>query len=169
MTAVSTTDAATALPAPAALQQELAQVLYDYAATVDHQDFAGWVGWFTPDGAYTMTTFENSRGSGMLLACDRGTAALKERAAFVAGYFNFRRSKTMHVVNNVRVVGGDADEAEVVSYLTLYKTSKQGDVRLQATGECRDQLVRTLDGWRFRARHIVLDAELLPNDLTDLL
>jgi 3-phenylpropionate/cinnamic acid dioxygenase small subunit len=156
--------------APAPLQQELAQVLYDYTATIDHQDFAGWVDWFTPDGAYTMTTFENHRGSGMLLTCDLGTAALKERAAFVAGYFNFRRSKTLHVVNNVRVVvGDDADEVDVASYLVLYKTSKQGDVRLQATGECRDRLVRTPDGWRFRARQIVLDAELLPNDLTDLL
>jgi 3-phenylpropionate/cinnamic acid dioxygenase small subunit len=166
MTALST---ATRTETSLVLQAEIEQALYAYAATIDHQDFSGWVDWFTDDGSYTMTTYENDRGKGLLLACDRGTAALKERAAFVAGYFNFRRKKTMHVVNNVRIVGGDDHEVDVVSYLTLYKTAKQGDVRLQATGECRDRLVRTPAGWRFRNRQVVLDAELFPSDLTDLL
>jgi 3-phenylpropionate/cinnamic acid dioxygenase small subunit len=151
------------------LRAEIEQALYAYAAAIDHQDFSGWADWFTDDGSYTMTTFENDRGKGLLLNCDRGKPALKERSAYVAGYFNFRRNKTMHVINNVRIVGGDDQEADVVSYLTLYKTGKQGDVRLQATGECRDRLVRTPQGWRFRNRQVVLDAELFPSDLTDLL
>jgi anthranilate 1,2-dioxygenase small subunit len=167
MTALST--ATTATETTLVLQSEIEQALYAYAATLDHQDFSGWADWFTEDGSYTMTTFENDRGKGLLLVCDRGTAALKERSAYVAGYFNVRRGKTMHVINNVRIVGGDDQETDVVSYLTLYKTGKQGDVRLQATGECRDRLVRTPAGWRFRNRQVVLDAELFPSDLTDLL
>ena len=71
-----------------------------------------------------------------------------------------RERMSRHVCNNLLVDVVDADHANGVVYLTLYRHDGDEDRRVsplpgpQIVGEYRDRFVRTPDGWRFAERKI---------------
>jgi hypothetical protein len=67
-----------------------------------------------------------------------------------------QRDQRRHVTTNLVVLDETDDSASIVSYLSLFVTSA-GEVRLQATGVYRDQVVRIGDEWRIRERLLQLD------------
>ncbi len=156
-------------PVSVDLRGEVTQFLYGYAHIVDQQRLTDWVDLFVDSGSYSATTWENARGSGLLLYMDRGREALKERAAYLSGYWRMRRRKTLHTIANVCVEPGHAGVLEVSSYFVLYRTDLEGESRLHACGQYDDRIVRSAGERRFVSHHVVLDAETLPADLTDLL
>lgn len=72
------------------------------------------------------------------------------------------RRVSRHVCTNVGITLDGPDRADVLSYLINYRFDRdEGDRRMPVpadvpkfVGECRDQLVRTPDGWRFAARTV---------------
>jgi len=154
---------------PVDVVNDVTQFLYGYARTVDQQRLTDWVDLFVDGGSYSATTWENARGSGLLLYVDRGREALKERAAYLSGYWRMRRRKTLHTIANVSVQFQEAGALAVSSYFVLYRTDHEGESKLHACGQYDDRVVRTPDGLRFVSHHVILDAETLPADLTDLL
>lgn len=67
-----------------------------------------------------------------------------------------RRHQRRHVITNAFVAGGDENEADVVSNLTLLEV-EDGRLRLVTTGIYRDRVRRTAAGWRFVERDLALD------------
>jgi len=67
-----------------------------------------------------------------------------------------QRDQRRHVTTNLVVLDETEDTASIVSYLSLFVTAG-GEVRLQATGVYRDQVVRLDGAWRIRERLLQLD------------
>lgn len=78
-------------------------------------------------------------------------------------HWDLEQYKTRHVTTNIVIEPVSDDEANVISYLTLFVID--GHVTsLQATGVYRDRFVRTSDGWRIAHRLLTLDAHYLPQE-----
>lgn len=150
-------------------ENEATQHLYRYARVVDRRDYSAWRDLFLPDGEYSATTYENERDSGLLMYIDRGHQALKERTAYLLGFWTRTHYKTLHTITNVMVDSDDGATLEVNSYFTMFRTDLDGQSHLHVCGEYQDTLRRTDDGLRFARHHVVLDAETLPSDMTDVL
>lgn len=142
---------------------------YRYASACDRTDFDAILDCFTEQGEYLLTTFENARGQGLLLVADRSHAALRERLAYLGGYWNLHRSKTSHLISNVRVVGRQGEALAVQAVMWLSKLDQDGASRFHVSAEYDDLLVPDGDSWAFARHSVVLDGETLPSDLTDLL
>lgn len=149
--------------------EQAAQLVHRYARAVDRRDSIGWIESFTVDGEYSATTFEQSQSSGLLLFVDRGIEALKERAAYLTGMWTTTKYKTLHTVTNVIVDGDDGRDVSVTSYFVLLRTGPDGRSNLHACGEYRDVYRRVDSELKLLKHHVVLDAETLPSDMTDLL
>jgi hypothetical protein len=103
-----------------------------------------------------------------MLMAEAGREALKERAAYLEGYFQFTRKKTTRLVTNTRV--SQHDRAIVAnSKFLLLRTDRSGRTGLHAAGAFSDRIVNTGDGLRFAAHNVIVDADVLPSDFTDLL
>lgn len=149
--------------------EQVTQFLYRYARVIDSGDGLGWVDMFTPDAEYSVTTYEQAKGDGLFLFVDRGIEALKERVAYVEGMWWATRRKNLHLINNVIIDGDDGLDLTVSSYFVLARASWDGRSNLHACGEYHDVIRRVDGGMKLHRHRVVIDAETLPSDLTDLL
>jgi 3-phenylpropionate/cinnamic acid dioxygenase small subunit len=150
------------------LKEKLEEALFNYARTVDEQRFHDWLDLFTEDATYSVMTYENQQDQGLYLVKDEGKEALKERAAYVLGFWQAPRGKMLHAISNVDVAEISATQAHVRSYLVVYRTARDGDTQLHCCGTAEDVLVREGDRWLFKQRAIVVDNGMPPN-FTELL
>lgn len=150
-------------------RSEIEKLFRTYCRLLDQGRFAEWVDLFTADGVYLVITHENLQDQGMLLLKDDGRDALKERAAFLMGYYQSERCKTLHTCCNVELGAISGNEATCNSYFVVYRTASDGFPQLHSCGEYRDRLFRENGRWVFRERLVVIDNETLPENFTDLL
>ncbi len=68
-----------------------------------------------------------------------------------------QRDQRRHVTTNLVILEETDDSASIASYLSLFVT-EGNDVRLQATGVYRDQVVLIDGNWRIRRRLLQLDS-----------
>ena len=151
------------------IDQAVRDLLYHYARTVDEQRFHDWLDLFTEDGSYSVMTYENRRDQCLYLLKDDGLEARKERVAYLMGYWQNARGKTLHTIANIVCHPLAEDEVRSRSYLVVYRTGEDGVPQLYACGESEDTLVKQGERWLFRERRVTVDNELLPPNFTELL
>jgi uncharacterized protein (TIGR02246 family) len=130
------------------IERACQRLVTDYCHFVDHGEAARVADQFTEDGVWASP--ENT-----MTGRDAIRRGFERRQANTA-----RMSR--HVCDNFRLDVIDADHAEGVVYLTLFRhdgepgrrTSPVGTPEL--VGEYRDRFVRTADGWRFARREIAV-------------
>ena len=149
-------------------EDQIKNLLYDYARIVDQQRFYEWLDLFTDDGTYSAITYENFQEQGLYLFKDDGKEAMKERVTFLMGFWQVGRGKTLHAVSNIQASIHD-DEATANSYFVIYRTGDDGVTQFHACGEYEDQLVRRDERWLFQQRKVIVDNGVLPSHFTDLL
>jgi 3-phenylpropionate/cinnamic acid dioxygenase small subunit len=148
---------------------EIEELLHRYARLLDQERFSEWPDLFTSDGIYSAITYENFKSQGLLLFKDEGREAMKERAAFVMGYFQSQRCKTLHTVSNITLAAPSDEETNCNSYFVIYRSPWNRLPELQACGEYHDRLVKTGGQWKFRERLVIVDNGTLPQNFSDLL
>lgn len=142
----------------AALQQvrdrdEIEDLLWRYARTLDSADADGYAAIYTEDGEFTS-------GAQSI----KGREALHKFVADLKASREERRAKgenpggTLHMTANSRIEFTGADSATVHSYwITIFpSTGPQNPVRLGFAGRAEDQLVRVDGKWLFRMRNVGL-------------
>jgi 3-phenylpropionate/cinnamic acid dioxygenase small subunit len=149
--------------------RRIERFLYRYVHVLDQGDFASWPEFFLEDGSYALTTQENVHGKGMSLFVDRGSEALKERAAYALGYWLAPARKTTHVVTNVYVIDVSDDLATTHANVVLYRVNRRGESLLHVVGEYCDVVSLADSAVRFVSHQVVLDGSLLPSDMTSIL
>jgi uncharacterized protein (TIGR02246 family) len=116
------------------------QLVATYNFAVDGGDPAAFAGTFTTDGVFSVGGQE-MRGHDALRAFVEGRAGVAPRR---------------HVVSSI-IVEGDGDEASLRAYLQVVAKLDDGTFGVATQGTYDDRLVRTSDGWRFRARNFTID------------
>jgi len=147
---------------------QIEDLLVRYARLLDERRFPEWIELFTDDASYSAITRENLQDKGLLLFKDDGREALKERAAFVMGYYQAARFRTLHTVSNIEIGPSSRDETACSSYFVIYRSPWNGPPELHACGEYRDRLVMIGGGWKFRERLVIVDNGALPQNFTEL-
>jgi 3-phenylpropionate/cinnamic acid dioxygenase small subunit len=150
-------------------EREIERLMYRYARTADSQLYHEWLELFTEDAIYTAITLENDRDQGLALFTDYGKERMKERVAFFMGFWAAERGKTLHQVSNIEVTDVTGDQAVAVSYFVIYRTGDDGESKLYACGEYQDELANSPTGWLFQKRRVIVDADVLPSQFSDLL
>ena len=128
------------------IERECERLVVEYCHLVDHGQAAKIADLFTPDGVWA--------GPGV---------TMKGREQLATG---FRRRQAQaermsrHCCLNFRCDVHDADNAEGVVYLVLYRHDGDPERKVspsgapEMVGEYRDRFVRTADGWRIAERKI---------------
>ncbi len=131
------------------VRDEITELIYTYAATIDAGDFDGLGELF----AHAVIT---SEGADLDV---HGREAVAMYTASTRRYPDTGTPKTKHVMTNVRV---DADEeaglATSRSYFTVFQAVK-GEFALQPViaGRYENRYERVDGAWRFAAMHIIVD------------
>ncbi|MGQ0804139.1 MAG: aromatic-ring-hydroxylating dioxygenase subunit beta [Actinomycetota bacterium] len=150
-------------------QQIVEHFLNRYGRVLDTGAFEVWPDLFEDSGAYSLTTYENTRLAGLSLLLDRGREALKERAAYVLGYYRVPRRKTLHIISNVLIEEVEGDVVTSHANVVLYRVNRRGESALHVCGEYNDRIRLGASGAKFVEHRVVLDGSTLPEDLSDLL
>ncbi|GHB59100.1 hypothetical biphenyl dioxygenase beta subunit [Streptomyces umbrinus] len=166
---VKQTDAA---PAGAELERACAQFLYQEAELLDDTDYAAWLETCLSEQLeYRIpirTTRERASG-----ASEFSRTAFHMKDTYASMQMRVHRlltehawaedppSRTRRVVTNIRVREPGPGEAEVKSYLTLYRSQWDTTEYDLIVGERQDVLVLESNDWRLRRRVVLLNHTIL--------
>jgi len=150
------------------LLSALTQFYFDYAEVLDRRRTADWIECFADDGVYSLTTFGNANGKGMYLIYEKGRAAVTRRAAVASGYLRAQRTKTLHMISNVRLAEVEGSRVAAKAYFAMFRTARDKTSQLQACGEYHDRLEYADGRIRLVEHNVILDAETLPSNMGDL-
>lgn len=134
-------------------REQIEDLLWRYARTLDAADADGYAAVYTEDGEFSS-----------------GAQSIKGRAAlhqFVANLKNTREDRkargenpggTLHMTANHRIEFTATDSATVHSYwLTIFPAAgRENPVRLGAAGRAQDKLVRVNGKWLIKERNVGL-------------
>ena len=150
-------------------EDQIRDLMYRYARLADQGKYIEWLELFAEGSSYSAITYENFHDQGLYLFKDDGKEALKERVAFLMGFWQVSRGKTLHTVSNIEVSDLKDGAAKARSYFVIYRTGEGGTTQFHACGEYDDVLAKQHDGWLFRQRRAIVDNAVLPSHFTDLL
>lgn len=144
---------------------EIEDLLYEEAALLDDWKLDEWLALYTDDARYLVPSTDLPKdaqpdGNLFYIADDRfrigeRVTRLKKKTAFS----EYPRSKTRHLVSNVRIVAQGGDECRVQAAFVTYR-SKGGHTDTYM-GSTDHTIVRTSVGLRIRSKRCTLDLESL--------
>jgi 3-phenylpropionate/cinnamic acid dioxygenase small subunit len=79
-----------------------------------------------------------------------------ERAYKINSWSEHPPARTRRIVGNIELMAREADTLSVLNNFHLYY-SRPGNTRFIYSGQRRDSLVSTPDGYRIRRREVILD------------
>ncbi len=149
-------------------RSEVEDFMYLEAELLDEWRLKEWVALFAEDGRYYVPATDVAADASpdttlFYVADDRFRLEQRvERLLKRTAHAEFPRSKTRHLVSNVRIRARHADELEVGAAVLTYRT-KAGHTEIYI-GSYRNRLVMTEQGLRIREKRCVLDMDgLKPN------
>jgi p-cumate 2,3-dioxygenase beta subunit len=148
-------------------RQEAEDFLIAEAELLDDWKMPEWPKLFTRDAMYEVTSpasatpLEDSPESTLFLIADRidRIEGRANRLMKSGTHAEFPRSKTRHLVTNIRVRDGEAGETRVRANFAVYRTKE--DTTTVYMGEYHYRLVRENDGVKIRRKRCILDINSL--------
>jgi anthranilate 1,2-dioxygenase small subunit len=143
----------------------VSQRLADYGAWLDAMDYEAWLGLFTADCDYQITTRENEQ-AGLPLAlmwCD-GQAMLADRLASLQHVNEYNLHYPRHVIGMARRLAKhtEAPHAFEAPY-ALYQTTLEGESRLFSVGRYAMQWRAVNGDWRLHTMRVIVDTAQVPS------
>lgn len=149
-------------------RDEVADFLYYEAELLDDWRLDDWLGLFTADGQYLVPATDigpdaSPDTSLFYVADDRFRLEQRvERLLKKTAHAEYPRSRTRHLVSNVRIRGREQDELEVGAAMLIYRT--KAGLTETYIGHYRYRLCANGDGLHIREKRCELDMEgLRPN------
>lgn len=143
--------------------------LFYEAELLDAWETEQWAALYTEDALYEVTSpaCEDPAGADarntLFLISDR-IDRIRGRAIRLTkktAHAEYPRSKTRHMITNVRVTGGEGDETKARANFAVFRTKE--DTSTIYMGEAFFTLVETADGVRIRHKRCTLDLNSLYN------
>jgi p-cumate 2,3-dioxygenase subunit beta len=154
--------------AAAIARQDVEELMFLEAELLDEWRLREWLDLFTADGSYYVPATDvppnaSPDTSLFYVADDRFRLEQRvERLLKRTAHAEFPRSKTRHLVSNVRIRSRDGDTVDVGAAVITHRT-KMGLTETYI-GSYRYRVVATADGLRIREKRCILDMDgLKPN------
>ena len=133
--------------------------LADYMHAIDADRLEEWHSFFTPDGAYRVTTRENEElGLPLNIMSCRGHGMFKDRIAALRTANVFEPHVYCHIPGALRITGVNGDVVDSESTFTVIRTTNHGDMRVFVCGRTRDRILMSPEGPKLMTRTVVLDS-----------
>tara|TARA_R110000787_G_scaffold25236_5_gene70967 strand:- start:786 stop:1277 length:492 start_codon:yes stop_codon:yes gene_type:complete len=149
-------------------RDQVEDFMYYEAELLDEWKLKDWLNLFTADGTYYVPTTDSPPNASpdnslFYVADDRFRLEQRvERLLKRTAHAEFPKSKTRHLVSNVRIRGRKDDELDVGAAVLTYRT-KMGLTETYV-GSYRYRIAVTEDGLRIREKRCILDMDgLKPN------
>ncbi len=155
------------MPAPRIARPEAEDFLISEAELLDDWQMPEWAKLFTQDAMYEVTSpasptpREDNPESTLFLIADRidRIQGRANRLMKAGTHAEFPRSKTRHLVTNIRVRDGADGEANVRANFAVYRTKE--DTTTVYMGEYHYRLVRENGAVKIRRKRCILDINSL--------
>jgi len=150
-------------------RSEVEDFLFHEAELLDAWQTEEWAGLYSEDSLYEVTSpaCEDPAGADarttLFLISDR-IDRIRGRATRLTkktAHAEYPRSKTRHMISNVRVIGGEGEETKARANFAVFRTKE--DTSTIYMGEAFYTLVQTPEGVRIRHKRCVLDLNSLYN------
>ncbi|PUE34283.1 nuclear transport factor 2 family protein [Limnohabitans sp. Jir72] len=138
-------------------------LIYEWARAIDEDRVEAISELLLPDGRYTVQSrFNHDRGLPMAIIDARSAAQLRDRIKSMRVANIYEPHHYRHILSGVQIVG-EADGALLVrsNYLVVRTMSLDGDMAIFSTGQCRDEVVITSEGPRFKRRLFLYDSRII--------
>lgn len=156
-------------PNPAADRGAIHDLLAEYGALLDGEQYDEWLDLFAPECRYNVMPRENyDQGlPAALIFCD-SRAMLEDRIRALREANKFNIHKDRHLIGLPRIIGLLADglepgDLEIEAPFAVYQTDQEGETRLFATGIYRDRLAVGQNCLKIRDKLILLDTFAVPS------
>jgi ring hydroxylating enzyme beta subunit len=116
---------------------------------------------------YSVTDRENT-DTGLYPTKERGIVALQVRAAYLSGYWRMQRKPRVHLIGNLRVFVESDGTFDVKASVVLVRTGLDGHSQVHAAGTYDGLLAGKGEGFEILRHAVVLDADVQPYDMTDI-
>lgn len=150
-------------------RSEVEDFLYHEAELLDEWQTEAWAALYTEDSLYEVTSpacADPARADArntLFLISDRieRIRGRANRLTKKTAHAEYPRSKTRHLITNVRVTGGEGEETKARANFAVYRTKE--DTSTVYMGEAFFTLVQTAEGVRIRHKRCILDLNSLYN------
>jgi p-cumate 2,3-dioxygenase beta subunit len=148
---------------------EAEDFLFHEAELLDDWRLPEWAGLYTEDAWYEITSpacpdpMASDAADSLFLISDRidRIRARASRLMKKTAHAEYPRSKTRHLVTNVRVVGAEGHGTQVRSNLAVYRTKE--DTTTVFMGEAWATLMREGEALKIQRKRVILDLNSLYN------
>jgi anthranilate 1,2-dioxygenase small subunit len=141
-----------------ALREQIADLLWDCADTVDEDRLEDWPDFFTEDAVYQIIprqSYDAGLPIGVMLCEGRGMMQDRVNALRTANIYEPHRYR--HLLGRPRIAAEDGGWAVRTGFCVL-RIGQDGETAVFATGRYQDRVVRDDGALRLRSRHAVLDS-----------
>ena len=145
-------------------QLQIETLIADAARLLDDSEFEEWVGLFTDDCVYRITSRENYDGNlpMAVVFCD-SKGMLRDRVVSLCEANIYNPHYARHLVTNIRVLAEENEVYHVHSSYQVTQTSLDGETRIFSVGRYLDRIVMDGDGPRFKERSVIADTGAIQN------
>ena len=146
-------------------RDEIEDLLYQEAALLDDWRLPEWLALFTEDARYQVPSTDLARDAQpdtnlFYIADDAFRMSERvKRLMKKTAFSEFPRSKTRHLVSNVRILDDSGDQCRVGSAFVTYRS--KGGVTDTYIGSSEYVVVRSANGLRIRYKRCTLDLDSL--------
>ena len=147
-----------AIPERMVQRFEITELFDRYAAALDNDRLEEWPGFFVEDCLYEIIPKENEDAGlpAPVIHCD-SAGMLRDRVLSLRHANIYEKPTYRHFTSGIEWTAVDPDTLDVSSSYIVVNTSQAGSTSIYQAGVSKDRLVRTPDGWRFKAKRVVYD------------
>jgi anthranilate 1,2-dioxygenase small subunit len=151
---------------PLGLREQVEQLLYDCADSIDGDQLEQWPDFFVDDCLYKIVSRENyDRKFPLALIRCESKGMLIDRVNAIRKTQMFAPRSIRHMISSVRIKSDDHEGIVVQSNYLVLQTLVDDETRIFNSGRYLDLIVREGDILKFKRRICVYDTVLIPNSL----
>jgi 3-phenylpropionate/cinnamic acid dioxygenase small subunit len=123
------------------------------------RSWSQWLALFAEEATYEVTAHSSEIKASMQWFCVDGRDALKSWMEEVPTHVR-DVAQRLHIVSPI-TIDAQGDQAQSLSYFSLFRTMLDGETHLYAVGHYEDHLVKRNGQWRFLKRTVKLHTRVL--------
>jgi anthranilate 1,2-dioxygenase small subunit len=151
---------------PLGLREQVEQLLYDCADSIDGDQLEQWPDFFVDDCLYKIVSRENyDRKFPLALIRCESKGMLIDRVNAIRKTQMFAPRSIRHMISSIRIKSDDHEGIAVQSNYLVLQTLVDDETRIFNSGRYLDLIVREGDILKFKRRICVYDTVLIPNSL----
>lgn len=145
----------------------ISTLLYDCVRTIDEDKLEDWLGFFTDDCIYKITTRENVDGGfPVALVYCTNKDMLYDRVVAIRSQNVYKLHYDRHLVSNISVKPNGDGSCLMEACYVVYQTDLEGETQLFSTGRYDAKTIDAGGTLKFKEMIVTVDTFAIPNHIS---